>query len=195
MTKTEDLELVCNVLVVADQFLLTRLKQICECQLTRMLTLKNVAEMLQFSVYYMSEQLQQSTMQFICLNLPALLENKTLELLDDVSFEKLDQYYRQSNPVFRNRRLFPIFDGVSRDAIEDEYEADPVSFEELNAAEEMRKLSLKTRRRRTSSGEKVFGVVFKTYILRKQRLLFEVKQKIMRIVYCMNYLLKVVSTA
>ena len=151
--------------------------------------------MLQFSVYYMSEQLQQSTMQFICLNLPALLENKTLELLDDVSFEKLDQYYRQSNPVFRNRRLFPIFDGVSRDAIEDEYEADPVSFEELNAAEEMRKLSLKTRRRRTSSGEKVFGIVFKTYILRKQRLLFEVKQKIMRIVYCMNYLLKVVSTA
>merc|ERR1712098_512515 len=94
-------------------------------------------------------------MQFICLNLPALLENKTLELLDDVSFEKLDQYYRQSNPVFRNRRLFPIFDGVSRDAIEDEYEADPVSFEELNAAEEMRKLSLKTRRRRTSSGEKI----------------------------------------
>lgn len=155
VTKTEDLELVCNVLVVADQFLLTRLKQICECQLTRMLTLKNVAEMLQFSVYYMSEQLQQSTMQFICLNLPALLENKTLELLDDVSFEKLDQYYRQSNPVFRNRRLFPIFDGVSRDAIEDEYEADPVSFEELNAAEEMRKLSLKTRRRRTSSGEKI----------------------------------------
>ena len=97
--------------------------------------------------------------------------------------------------MFRNRRLFPIFDGVSRDAIEDEYEADPVSFEELNAAEEMRKLSLKTRRRRTSSGEKVFGIVFKTYILRKQRLLFEVKQKIMRIVYCMNYLLKVVSTA
>ena len=172
MTKTEDLELVCNVLVVADQFLLTRLKQICECQLTRMLTLKNVAEMLQFSVYYMSEQLQQSTMQFICLNLPALLENKTLELLDDVSFEKLDQYYRQSNPVFRNRRLFPIFDGVSRDAIEDEYEADPVSFEELNAAEEMRKLSLKTRRRRTSSGEKV----------NKNFFFFEVKQ--LCILYC-----------
>jgi len=155
VTKTEDMELVCNVLVVADQFLLTRLKQICECQLTRMLSLKNVAEMLQFSVYYMSEQLQQSSMQFICLNLPALLENKTLELLDEVSFEKLDQYYRQSNPVFRNRRLFPIFDGVSRDLIEEEFAADPVTLEELNVAENMMKLSLKTRRRRTSSGEKI----------------------------------------
>ena len=50
------MEFVSSVLVVADQFLLTRLKQICECQLTRLLTLKNAAELLQFSVYYLAEQ-------------------------------------------------------------------------------------------------------------------------------------------
>merc|ERR1712098_570377 len=56
---------------------------------------------------------------------------------------------------FRNRRLFPIFDGVSRDLIEEEFAADPITLEELNVAENMMKLSLKTRRRRTSSGEKI----------------------------------------
>ena len=50
------MEFVSSVLVVADQFLLTRLKQICECQLTRLLTLKNAAELLQFSVYYLADQ-------------------------------------------------------------------------------------------------------------------------------------------
>ena len=52
------MEFVSSVLVVADQFLLTRLKQICECQLSRLLTLKNAAELLQFSVYYLAEQVR-----------------------------------------------------------------------------------------------------------------------------------------
>ena len=54
------MEFVSSVLVVADQFLLTRLKQICECQLSRLLTLKNAAELLQFSVYYLAEQVRET---------------------------------------------------------------------------------------------------------------------------------------
>ena len=122
-------------------------------QLTRLLTLKNVAELFQFSVYYLSTQLQQSSMQFICLNLPALLETRTLEILDDVSWAKLDNFYRNSNPVFRNRRLTPLLDHPRSDDIETEYLANPITFEELKVAEEMAKLNLKSRRRRTSSGE------------------------------------------
>ena len=55
------MEFVSSVLVVADQFLLSRLKQICECQLSRLLTLKNAAELLQFSVYYLAEQVRGET--------------------------------------------------------------------------------------------------------------------------------------
>ena len=98
VNKSEDVEVVCNILVVP-QFL-SRLKQICECQvwstlytlhsqfidsmsnnsmfqLARLLTLVNVAELFPFFVYYLADQLQRSAMQLICLNLPALLEALT----------------------------------------------------------------------------------------------------------------------
>lgn len=154
VNKSEDIEFVCNILVVADQFLLTRLKQICECQLTKLFTLKNVAEILQFSFSYSAEQLQKSAMQFISLNLPALLENKTLEILDDEVFSNLDKFYRNSNPTFARRRIVPIYGFPSKEQIEDEFEADPFTYDDLEAAEEVAKLSLKSRSRRHSSGDK-----------------------------------------
>lgn len=154
MVKSEDLEFICNILVVADQFLLSRLKQICECQLTKLLTLKNVAEVLQFSFNYSAGQLQNSAMQFICLNLPALLENKTLEILDEEVFSSLDKFYRRSNPTFEKRRITPVFGFPSKQLIEEEFEAEPINLEDLEAAEEVAKLSLKSRSRRHSSGDK-----------------------------------------
>ena len=94
-------------------------------------------------------------MQFICLNLAALLEARALASLDEASWEKLDTFYRNSNPVFRNRRLGPIVDFPTSEMIENEFGRDPTTLEDLRAAEEMAKLSLKPRRRRVSSGEKV----------------------------------------
>ena len=152
--KSEDLEFVCNILVVADQFLLSRLKQICESQLTKLLTLKNVTELLQFSVNFLADQLERTTMQFICLNLPAILESRSLELLDDEAFDRLDVYYKNSNPVFRNRRLGPISSYPSRDLVLREYEEEPLSLEELISAEESCRQAQKSRPRRHSSGDK-----------------------------------------
>ena len=146
--------MVCSVLVAADQFLLSRLKEMCECQVSRLISLKNVSELLQFSVFYGSEQLQRSTMQFICLNLPALLETRSLENLDEESFEKLDEFYKRSNPVFRGRKLSPLVDTATSDVIETEYLSNPVTLEELMLSEEMEKMKMKTRRRRRSSSEK-----------------------------------------
>jgi len=154
VVKSEDIEFVCNILVVADQFLLSRLKQICESQLTKLLTLKNAAEVLQFSFNYSAGQLQNSSMQFICLNLPALLENKTLEILDEEVFSCLDKFYRRSNPTFDKRRITPNVGLPSKQQIEEEFEEDPFNFEDLEAAEEVSKLTLKSRTRRHSSGDK-----------------------------------------
>ena len=131
------------------------LSNISMFQLTRLLTLKNVAELFQFSVYYLADQLQRSAMQFICLNLPALLEARALTSLDETSWEKLDTFYRNTNQVFRNRRLGPITDFPTAEMIENEFEREPTTLEDLKTAEEMSKLSLKPRRRRISSGEKV----------------------------------------
>uniref|UniRef100_A0A3Q3EBM1 Inhibitor of Bruton agammaglobulinemia tyrosine kinase n=1 Tax=Labrus bergylta TaxID=56723 RepID=A0A3Q3EBM1_9LABR len=71
-----NVEFICNVLVVADQMLITRLKEMCEVVITENLTLKNAAELLEFAAMYNAEQLKLSCLQFIVLNMAALLESK-----------------------------------------------------------------------------------------------------------------------
>lgn len=70
-----DTEFVCNVLAVADQFLISRLKEVCEEVISGQLTLRNAAELLEFAASYNADQLKTTAMQFICLNLAAILEN------------------------------------------------------------------------------------------------------------------------
>uniref|UniRef100_A0A8C7X3M0 Inhibitor of Bruton agammaglobulinemia tyrosine kinase n=1 Tax=Oryzias sinensis TaxID=183150 RepID=A0A8C7X3M0_9TELE len=65
----QNVEFVCNVLVVADQLLITRLKEMCEVVITENLTLKNAAELLEFATMYNAEQLKLSCLQFIALNM------------------------------------------------------------------------------------------------------------------------------
>uniref|UniRef100_A0AAQ4R2P6 Inhibitor of Bruton tyrosine kinase n=1 Tax=Gasterosteus aculeatus aculeatus TaxID=481459 RepID=A0AAQ4R2P6_GASAC len=71
-----NVEFVCNVLVVADQLLIPRLKEMCEVVITENLTLKNGAELLEFASVYNAEQLKLSCLQFIVVNMAALLESK-----------------------------------------------------------------------------------------------------------------------
>merc|ERR1719186_180205 len=152
--KSEDPEFVSNVLVIADQFLMKRLVEICENQLSKLLTLKNVAEILQFSFNYSAEQLQRSCMQFICINLPAILENRSLEFLEDDVLSSLGNFYRNSSTAFRRRKI-PSYSGYpSSEIIEREYVEDTISFEDIETAEECAKLSRKSKTRRNSSGDK-----------------------------------------
>ena len=72
--KSDDVEFVCNCLTVADQLLISRLVNICESALVRLLTLKNVGELLEFACVYNAPQLKASGLQFICLNLAAVVE-------------------------------------------------------------------------------------------------------------------------
>uniref|UniRef100_A0A8D3CB43 Inhibitor of Bruton tyrosine kinase n=1 Tax=Scophthalmus maximus TaxID=52904 RepID=A0A8D3CB43_SCOMX len=73
-----NVEFVCSVLVVADQLLITRLKEMCEVVITENLTLKNAAELLEFAAMYNADQLKLSCLQFIVLNMAALLESKRI---------------------------------------------------------------------------------------------------------------------
>lgn len=75
LRQSHDPEFVCSVLAVADQFLLTRLKEICEKALSSLLTLKNAAALLEFAYRCNATNLKMTVMQFICLNLSAMLEN------------------------------------------------------------------------------------------------------------------------
>ena len=47
LTKTEDVELVCQTMVVADHLMADRLIQMCELRASQLITMKNVTEIMQ----------------------------------------------------------------------------------------------------------------------------------------------------
>ncbi|XP_075952524.1 inhibitor of Bruton tyrosine kinase [Anarhichas minor] len=115
-----NVEFVCNVLVVADQLLITRLKEMCEVAITENLTLKNGAELLEFATIYNAEQLKLSCLQFIVVNMAALLESKALDILSDEVLVELSAAYRRMIPAMQRRIITPYPDAPDLGVYEDE---------------------------------------------------------------------------
>ncbi|KFO87731.1 Inhibitor of Bruton tyrosine kinase [Buceros rhinoceros silvestris] len=117
---SQNVEFICNVLVVADQLLISRLKEICEVAIAEKLTLKNAAELLEFSAMYGAEQLKLSCLQFIGFNMAALLEARTLDVLSDEVVKDLSVYYRKMIPAMVRRVITPYPDGPDISSFEPE---------------------------------------------------------------------------
>ncbi|KAL2084814.1 hypothetical protein ACEWY4_020332 [Coilia grayii] len=103
----QKVEFVCNVLVVADQLLISRLKEMCEVAITENLTLKNAAELLEFASMYNADQLRLSCQQFIVINMAALLESRALDVLSDDVLVELSAAYRRMIPAMQKRLITP----------------------------------------------------------------------------------------
>ncbi|XP_054477461.1 inhibitor of Bruton tyrosine kinase [Anoplopoma fimbria] len=157
-----NVEFVCNVLVVADQLLITRLKEMCEVVITENLTLKNGAELLEFATMYNAEQLKLSCLQFIVVNMAALLESKALDILSDEVLVELSAAYRRMIPAMQRRVITPypgapdlsVFDDEDLDSAfspKPEAELDH-SCREILLKKAKMKAKKKPRRRSDSSG-------------------------------------------
>lgn len=108
LRQCRDPEFVCNVLAVADQFFIIRLREICEDVISGLLTLKNAAELLEFAVSYNAAQLKVTAMQFISLNLTAVLENGSLlSIRNSEVLVQLRDYYRGFIPRMSCRMMTP----------------------------------------------------------------------------------------
>ncbi|XP_039105696.1 inhibitor of Bruton tyrosine kinase isoform X4 [Hyaena hyaena] len=158
--ESQNVDFVCSVLVVADQLLITRLKGICEVVLTEKLTLKNAAMVLEFAAMYNAEQLKLSCLQFIGLNMAALLEARSLDVLSDGVLKDLSVFYRKMIPAMDRRVITPYQDGPDISYLEVE-DGDIFLKEEINMeqnySESMFKKAKtrakkKTRKRSDSSG-------------------------------------------
>lgn len=158
--ESQNVDFVCSVLVVADQLLITRLKGICEVALTEKLTLKNAAMVLEFAAMYNAEQLKLSCLQFIGLNMAALLEARSLDVLSDGVLKDLSVFYRKMIPAMDRRVITPYQDGPDISYLEVE-DGDIFLKEEINMeqnySESMFKKAKtrakkKTRKRSDSSG-------------------------------------------
>lgn len=58
-------------------------------------SLKNVADLLDFATTYHADQLKSTCLQFICLNLPAVLEGNLLKNSTRESLDDIGRYYRE----------------------------------------------------------------------------------------------------
>jgi hypothetical protein len=159
---SDETEFVCNVLVAADQFLMTRLIEVCERQLVQMLNLKNAAEMLQFAFDFSAKQLGRSAMQYLSQNMAVELESRVLAVLSGECMEKLTEYYRDSVPAMAKRNIKPY--AMSTPMAEETMKSDDIlKEEELFAAEAAAVAATTTagagkkRNRSNSSGEGQFG--------------------------------------
>lgn len=116
--KLVDVDFTGRILIVADQLLLKRLKTICENILASMITLKNAAELMQFSFTYQAEQLQNVCMEFICINLAAILETKNLAIISDDAMLALTKRYKEMIIEMQYRHLTPYADGPTVEEIQ-----------------------------------------------------------------------------
>ncbi|XP_013381620.1 inhibitor of Bruton tyrosine kinase-like [Lingula anatina] len=155
ISDTDNAELLCNILVVADQLLITRLRQMCEVALAQLISLKNAAELLEFASVYNASQLKLTCQQFITLNIAAILEARSLDVVSESTMEELTKYYRRTVPSMCYRVITPYTTGPSSEELEALEEEGSLDGLQLQKEENSAKKN-KTKRKRTrtkSSGE------------------------------------------
>ncbi|CAJ0951703.1 unnamed protein product [Ranitomeya imitator] len=81
-------------------------------------TLKNAAELLELAALYNADQLKVSCFQFIGLNMAALLEARSLDVLSQEVLKELASYYRKMIPAMDKRLITPYLDGPDISTLE-----------------------------------------------------------------------------
>ncbi|CAG0912732.1 unnamed protein product [Notodromas monacha] len=130
----QDPTIAANILVVSDQFLITRLKGMCEEAMVSLLSLKNVAEFLDFAEKFGAAQLKNSCFQFVCLNLSAVLESRVLDSVTDlVIMDQLTTYYQNFVLERGRRRITPSSDGPTAEELQAFASANETTLDDLLA--------------------------------------------------------------
>lgn len=137
---SDNIDFISNLLIVCDELFIDRLKEMCEAALGELITLRNIGHMFQFASMYNAGQLKNCCMEFICLNLSAVLENKSLEPLDCDILNDLTEFYYEWNKILCKRVITPYSDAPSDEAVKTVHENYPVKLE---AVEKEKKTSLK----------------------------------------------------
>lgn len=125
----DSIDFICNLLIVADQLFITRLREMCEVALANLVNLKNCAELCQFGHTYNATQLKQCCMEFIALNLNSILENRSLDLLEETLLDDITQYYCKFNPIMSSRVITPFYNAPSDEVIQEFAKTYPVNLD------------------------------------------------------------------
>ncbi|KAL0275010.1 UNVERIFIED_CONTAM: hypothetical protein PYX00_003000 [Menopon gallinae] len=129
VVNSEDADLAAMTLIIADQFFCSRLKEFAEFALANLISLKNVAEIFQMAEMHNADQLKRCSMEFICFNLPAILESRSLEKLSDSTLEDLSDFYRRWLTVMDSRQITTYHNAPDDALVELINKTEPVSLD------------------------------------------------------------------
>ena len=110
VTKTfEDFaELVLEVLAVANELMIDRLAEVCQYVLGKFVTVKNICWLLNVIGDCSINEFKHAALEYICLNLETMLEQRVLEELDPEILAELDEVVQQNQlaymPFARSQR-------------------------------------------------------------------------------------------
>ncbi|KPJ10508.1 Inhibitor of Bruton tyrosine kinase [Papilio machaon] len=152
---SESIDFICSMLIVADQLFITRLREMCEVTLASLITLKNCAELCQFAHTYNATQLKQCCMEFIGLNICNILENRSLDLLEDTLLEDISNYYCKFNPIMSSRVITPFFNSPNDDVIDEFAKNSPVDLSVIDEDLKKDDSILEVNKRKTKQSKKV----------------------------------------
>lgn len=120
------------MLIVSDQLFISRLREMCEIALSNLITLKNCTELCQFAHTYNANQLKQCCMEYISLNLSSILENRSLDLLEESLLQDITKYYCKFNPIMSSRVVTPFFNSPTDESIDECVKNLPVDLEVID---------------------------------------------------------------
>ncbi|PHH80602.1 hypothetical protein CDD82_1644 [Ophiocordyceps australis] len=89
-------ELVLDVMSVANELMLDRLSQICQSIIGRLVTTRNIANLLNEISFCSVTEFKDVGLGYICLQLENMLENHLLDGLEDHLLQELDQVTREN---------------------------------------------------------------------------------------------------
>ena len=90
------LDLVLEVMSLANELMLDRLAQCCQKMLGRFVNTRNVCQLLNTVAPCSVTQFKDAALEYICLNLEGMLENHLLDELDEELMLELDEVVRQN---------------------------------------------------------------------------------------------------
>lgn len=92
----EFIDLIIEVMAVANELMLDRLTQICQKMLGQYVTTRNVCQLLNAVAPCSVNEFIHTGLEYICLNLETMLEHRLLEELDDDLLAELDEMVQEN---------------------------------------------------------------------------------------------------
>lgn len=111
-----DIDNLLKLLILADEFLVIKLKEQCETFLSEKISFRNTAEILSFAHLYKADELKRCCLEFITLNMPAFLDLGHLNELQDELLEEISSVYFEEKEM-SHRVITPYPDAVSDEII------------------------------------------------------------------------------